>query len=384
MIYTREKLEEIEAATLAPYAAKSGQSRGRKYPEDEHPYRTAFQRDRDRIIHTTAFRRLEYKTQVFVNTEGDYYRTRLTHTLEVAQIARTIARALGANEDLAEAISLAHDLGHTPFGHSGEEALNELMKDRGGFDHNRQSVRIVEELERRYPEFRGLNLTWEVREGMIKHETEYDRSAADGYEPEKAATLEAQIVNVADEIAYNSHDLDDGLRAGILHPDMLQGMELWEELLAAVNVPPGTFDELTRHRIIRKLIGREVTDVVNETSRLLTEYGVRSVEDVRNLGTPIVRFSEELRRKNRALKDFLMRNFYRHYRMVRMSQKAKRMIADLFHAYTSNPAQLPFSVEERACDSDDLACVVCDYIAGMTDRFAIQEHQRLFDPTVQV
>ncbi len=384
MIYTREKLEEIEAATLAPYAAKSGQSRGRKYPEDEHPYRTAFQRDRDRIIHTTAFRRLEYKTQVFVNTEGDYYRTRLTHTLEVAQIARTIARALGANEDLAEAISLAHDLGHTPFGHSGEEALNELMKDRGGFDHNHQSLRIVEELERRYPEFRGLNLTWEVREGMIKHETEYDKSAAVGYEPEKAATLEAQIVNVADEIAYNSHDLDDGLRAGILHPDMLRGMELWEELLAALNVPPGTFDELTRHRLIRKLIGREVTDVVQETSRLLTEHGIRSVDDVRNLGAPIVRFSEELRRKNRALKDFLMRNFYRHYRMVRMSQKAKRMIGDLFHAYMSNPAQLPFSVEERACETGDLACVICDYIAGMTDRFAIQEHQRLFDPTVQV
>ena len=384
MIYTREKLEQIETISLAPYAAKSGQSRRRKYPEDEHPYRTAFQRDRDRIIHTTAFRRLEYKTQVFVNYEGDYYRTRLTHTIEVAQIARTIARALGVNEDLAEAISLAHDLGHTPFGHSGEEALHELMHDRGGFDHNRQSVRIVEELERRYPDFRGLNLTWEVREGMIKHETEYDKGSATGYEPEKAATLEAQIVNVADEIAYNSHDLDDGLRARILHPDMLLGMPLWEEALAQLDMGGASFDELARHRLIRKLIGREVTDVVHETSRLLAQHNVGSVEDVRALGFPIVQFSDELRAKNRILKDFLLKHFYRHYRMVRMSQKARRMIAELFSAYLSNPAQLPTSATEGACDSGDLPCTICDYIAGMTDRFAVQEHQKMFDPAVMV
>ena len=384
MIYTREKLEEIEAAALAPYGAKSGQSRGREYPEDEHTYRTAFQRDRDRIIHTTAFRRLEYKTQVFVNYEGDYYRTRLTHTLEVAQIGRTIARALGANEDLTEAISLAHDLGHTPFGHSGEEALHELMRGHGGFDHNRQSVRIVEELESRYPEFRGLNLTWEVREGMIKHETEYDQGSAIGYEPEKAATLEAQIVNVADEIAYNSHDLDDGLRAGILHPDMLSGMPLWEEALAQLDLGGAPFDELVRHRLIRKLIGREVTDAVYETSRLLTEHRVASVEDVRALGVPVVQFSAELRAKNRTLKDFLLKHFYRHYRMVRMSQKARRMIGDLFHAYNSNPAQLPFSATQGACEEGNLPCIICDYIAGMTDRYAVQEHQKLFDPSVMV
>lgn len=384
MIYTREKLEQIEAASLAPYGAKSGQSRGRKYPEDEHPYRTAFQRDRDRIIHTTAFRRLEYKTQVFVNYEGDYYRTRLTHTLEVSQIARTLARALGLNEDLAEAISLAHDLGHTPFGHSGEEALNTLMRDRGGFDHNHQSLRIVEELEGRYPEFRGLNLTWEVREGMIKHESEYDRGAATGYEPEKAASLEAQIVNVADEIAYNSHDLDDGLRAGILNPGMLRDMALWEELLAQLNLKGEPFDELARHRLIRRLIGIEVTDVVEETSRQLAQNRVNSAEDVRDLGIRIVRFSDELSARNRALKTFLLKEFYRHYRMVRMSQKAQRMIGELFHAYMNNPAQLPPSVSDRACDASDLPCMICDYIAGMTDRYAVEEHQKLFDPAVRV
>jgi len=384
MIYTREKLEQIEATSLAPYGAKSGQSRGRKYPEDEHPYRTAFQRDRDRIIHTTAFRRLEYKTQVFVNYEGDYYRTRLTHTLEVSQIARTLARALGLNEDLAEAISLAHDLGHTPFGHSGEEALNELMRDRGGFDHNHQSLRIVEELEGRYPEFRGLNLTWEVREGMIKHESEYDRGAATGYEPEKAASLEAQIVNVADEIAYNSHDLDDGLRAGILNPDMLRGMALWEELLAQLGLKSEPFDELARHRLIRRLIGIEVTDVVEETSRQLAQNRVNSADDVRDLGIRIVRFSDELGAKNRALKSFLLKEFYRHYRMVRMSQKAQRMIGELFHAYLNTPAQLPFSVSDRTCEAGDLPCIICDYIAGMTDRYAVEEYQKLFDPAVRV
>jgi dGTPase len=383
MFYTRQKLEQIEEASLAPYGCKSGQSRGRKYPEDEHPYRTRFQRDRDRIIHTTAFRRLEYKTQVFVNTEGDYYRTRLTHTLEVAQIARTIARTLGANEDLAEAISLAHDLGHTPFGHSGEEVLHELMLERGGFDHNYHSLRIVEELEKRYPEFPGLNLTWEVREGIVKHETEYDKGTAIGYEPDKAATLEAQIVNVADEIAYNSHDLDDGLRAGILRPEMFQGMALWEELVALLNLGDAPFDELARRRLIRKLIGKEVTDVLEETNRLLEHHRVSSSQDARDLGVPIVRFSEEMKSRNRALKDFLLKNFYRHYRMVRMSQKARRMISDLFHAYLGNPAQLPFRVEDGMSEGD-LPRVVCNYIAGMTDRFAVEEHQKLFDPSMRV
>ncbi len=379
MILWREELERIEAERLAPYAMKSRDSRGRKYPEEEHPYRSAFQRDRDRIVHTTAFRRLEYKTQVFVNYEGDYYRTRLTHTLEVAQIGRTIARALRANEDLVEAIALAHDLGHTPFGHSGEEALHELMLDHGGFDHNRQSLRIVEELEERYPDFRGLNLTWEVREGIIKHRTEYDRGSGLGYEPEKRATLEGQIVNAADEIAYITHDLDDGLRAGLIAPEELAGIALWEEVLDSVGIRGEEFTEMNRHRIIRRLIGFEVTDVIEATNRRLEETGVRSVEEVRALPENVVGFSEEMAAKNRELKDFLMANLYRHYRVMRMAAKAKRFISQLFQAYVSEPRQLPDHIQRRL-EEDNLYRVVCDYIAGMTDRFALEEYKKLFDP----
>ena len=379
MILWREELERLEAERLAPYAMKSRDSRGRKYPEEEHPYRSAFQRDRDRILHTTAFRRLEYKTQVFVNYEGDYYRTRLTHTLEVAQIGRTIARALRANEDLVEAIALAHDLGHTPFGHSGEEALHELMSDHGGFDHNRQSLRIVEELEERYPDFRGLNLTWEVREGIIKHRTEYDQGSGLGYEPEKRATLEGQIVNAADEIAYITHDLDDGLRAGLIAPEELAGIALWEEVLDSVGVRGEAFTEMNRHRIIRRLIGLEVTDVIEATNRRLEETGVRSVEEVRALPENVVGFSEEMAAKNRELKDFLMANLYRHYRVMRMAAKAKRFISQLFQAYVSEPRQLPDHIQRRLRE-DNLYRVVCDYIAGMTDRFALEEYKKLFDP----
>jgi len=379
MILWREELERLEAERLAPYAMKSRDSRGRKYPEEEHPYRSAFQRDRDRIVHTTAFRRLEYKTQVFVNYEGDYYRTRLTHTLEVAQIGRTIARALRANEDLVEAIALAHDLGHTPFGHSGEEALHELMLDHGGFDHNRQSLRIVEELEERYPDFRGLNLTWEVREGIIKHRTEYDRGSGLGYEPEKRATLEGQIVNAADEIAYITHDLDDGLRAGLIAPEELAGIAIWEEVLDSVGVRGEALTEMNRHRIIRRLIGLEVTDVIEATNRRLGETGVQSVEEVRALPENIVGFSEEMAARNRELKDFLMANLYRHYRVMRMAAKAKRFISQLFQAYVSEPRQLPDHIQRRLRE-DNLYRVVCDYIAGMTDRFALEEYKKLFDP----
>ena len=379
MILWREELERLEAERLAPYAMKSRDSRGRKYPEEEHPYRSAFQRDRDRIVHTTAFRRLEYKTQVFVNYEGDYYRTRLTHTLEVAQIGRTIARALRANEDLVEAIALAHDLGHTPFGHSGEEALHELMLDHGGFDHNRQSLRIVEELEERYPDFRGLNLTWEVREGIIKHRTEYDRGSGLGYEPEKRATLEGQIVNAADEIAYITHDLDDGLRAGLIAPEELAGIAIWEEVLDSVGVRGEALTEMNRHRVIRRLIGLEVTDVIEATNRRLGETGVQSVEEVRALPENIVGFSEEMAARNRELKDFLMANLYRHYRVMRMAAKAKRFISQLFQAYVSEPRQLPDHIQRRLRE-DNLYRVVCDYIAGMTDRFALEEYKKLFDP----
>jgi len=380
MLLTREMLEQMEADRLAPYAMKSRDSRGRKYPEEEHPYRTAYQRDRDRIIHTTAFRRLEYKTQVFVIHEGDYYRTRLTHTIETAQIGRTIARALGANEDLVEAICLAHDLGHTPFGHSGEEALNELMRDHGGFDHNRQSLRIVEELEERYPNFKGLNLTWEVREGIAKHITEHDKGKVAGFEPEKSATIEAQIVNAADEIAFNTHDLDDGLRAGLIEPDDLRGIALWDEAMREIGAE---FSEMTRHRIIRYLINAEVTDLIYATQKRLEDLNIRSVEDVRNLPTNIVGFSAEMAEKNRELKDFLMDHLYRHYRVVRMAVKAKRFIAELFNAYLREPSQLPRSIQRRM-EREEPERVICDYIAGMTDRFALEEYKKLFDPYERV
>jgi len=379
MLFTREKLEELEAQILAPYACKSKFTKGRAYPEDESEYRTAFQRDRDRILHTTAFRRLEYKTQVFINYEGDYYRTRLTHTLEVAQIGRTIARALGANEDLVEAICLAHDLGHPPFGHAGEGVLNNLLKDHGGFNHNHQSFRIVTELERRYPDFPGLNLTWEVREGIVKHETEYDVADAAGYNPELRGHLEAQIANVADELAYTAHDLDDGLRSGLITPRMLAGVEIWEVIRESIGWKTNDFDELMRHRVIRKLIGLEVTDVVHTTADTLRQSGVQSVEELQRLPYNVVGFSEPMLRRNRELKDFLFHNLYHHYRVVRMAMKAEEIITALFKAYTREPKVLPPHirswVEERG-----LARAVGDYIAGMTDRFAIEEYQKLFEP----
>ncbi len=302
MIYDRARLEALEDQALAPYGMRSKNSRGRTVPEDEPEYRTAFQRDRDRILHTTAFRRLEYKTQVFINYEGDYYRTRLTHTLEVTQIGRTVARALGANEDLVETICLAHDLGHPPFGHSGETVLSRLMKDHGGFDHNKQSLRIVTHLERRYPDFPGLNLTWEVLEGIVKHETEYDQSDADGFNPELRGHLEAQITNAADELAYTAHDLDDGLRSGMINETMLEGMPIWEIVMKSVGWRGSLDDDLPRHRLIRRLIGLEVNDLVQATDQRIRESGVRSVEDLQRLPYNVVGFSEEMHRRNRVLK----------------------------------------------------------------------------------
>jgi dGTPase len=382
MLITREQLEAFEDQTLAPYGMRSSMTKGRAYPEDEPSYRTVFQRDRDRILHTTAFRRLEYKTQVFIITEGDYYRTRLTHTLEVAQIGRTVARALGANEDLIEAICLAHDLGHPPFGHAGERALAKLMSDHGGFDHNRQSLRIVTELERRYPDFPGLNLTWEVREGIVKHETEYDVSDAADYNPEKRGNLETQIANAADELAYTAHDLDDGLRSGLLQPGQLAGLDLWEHLRDSIGWHGDSLDELTRHRLIRRLIGIEVTDLVQTTSAALEANGVSSVEDLQRLPHNVVSFSDELSAMNRQLKDFLYQNMYRHHRVFRMQVKAEQILSDLFRAYTNNPEILPRHVQEKAHKAD-LFRVVTDYIAGMTDRFALDEHSKLFDPKVR-
>jgi dGTPase len=386
MLYDREHLEELEARSLAPYALCSGASRGRVYPDREPDYRTAFQRDRDRIIHTTAFRRLEYKTQVFVISEGDYYRTRLTHTLEVAQIGRTLARALGVNEDLAEAICLGHDLGHPAFGHSGEQTLNSLVADHGGFDHNRQTLRIVEQLERRFPGWPGLNLTWEVREGLVKHETEYDVSDASGYDPDLACSLEGQIANVADELAYTAHDLDDGLRSELISPLDLQNVSLWNQLMEHLGLDPcAALTELDRHRLIRKLIGRGVTDTVETTIQRLHDEGIDSIDKLRALGRPIIGFSEEVEIRIKELKAFLYQRLYRHWRVMRMSAKANRVLRALFEAYTTEPAQLPNSVQDRIDASEEpMERLVCDYIAGMTDRFALDEHARLFDPSVRV
>ncbi len=383
MIFTREQIEDNEDRTLAAYGMRSRQSRGRVFAETEHPYRSAYQRDRDRIIHTTAFRRLEYKTQVFVNTEGDYYRTRLTHTLEVAQIGRTLARALGANEDLTEAVCLVHDIGHPPFGHSGERALDTLMDTYGGFDHNQQALRIVEILERRYPEWPGLNLTYEVREGIVKHETEYDVSYAQGFEPHKRGLLEAQIANAADEIAYNAHDLDDGLRAGLFTPADLDGLEVWERVKRSVGWNGRDFNELWRHRLIRRLIGLEVTDVINATEERLHAANVQSTADLQALDHNVLGFSTEQKSINRGLKDFLYQRMYSHSRVVRMQTKADRLLGELFAAYVAEPRQLPESAQPRI-DSDGLQRAVCDYVAGMTDRFALDEHAKMFDPNVRV
>lgn len=382
MIFTRQQLEELEDQFLAPYGLRSKDSKGRKFPEDEPDYRTVFQRDRDRILHTTAFRRLEYKTQVFINYEGDYYRTRLTHTLEVAQIGRSIARALGANEDLVETICLAHDLGHPPFGHSGERELAKLMLDFGGFDHNQHSFRIVTQLEKRYPEFDGLNLTWEVLEGIVKHETEYDISDAEDFNPNIRGHLEAQIANVADELAYSAHDLDDGLRSGLISPNQLAGISLWEVINESIGRRrTDVLDELTRHRLIRRLINIEVTDLVQSSDRMIRRSNIRSVEDLQKLPYNVVGFSEDMHRRNRELKDFLFENLYNHYRVVRMSVKAERIIKSLYEAFTDEPTILPENFQ------DDIGKIgiektVCFYIAGMTDRYAINEYKKIFDPEV--
>ena len=380
MFFERHKLEDLEDRQLAPYAVRSGASRGRAYLDDEPEYRTAFQRDRDRVLHTTAFRRLEHKTQVFIIYEGDYFRTRLTHTLEVAQIGRTIARALGANEDLVEVICLAHDLGHSPFGHSGEVALARLMKDAGGFDHNRQSLRIVTELEQRYPEFPGLNLTWEVREGMVKHESEYDIADAREYDPSLRGNLETQIANVADELAYTTHDLDDGLRSAMINPQMLDGLALWEVLRETFNWRGPELVDLERHRMIRELVGLMVTDVIHATDQRLRASDVRSPADIQRLHANLVGHSEEMQRRHRELKDFLFKNLYSHFRVLRMAVKAERVIADLFNAYRAEPAILPTGMQ-LVVEKRGLERTICDYIAGMTDRFAIEEHRKLFDPT---
>ncbi len=372
-------------AHLTSYAMRSSGSRGRRHAEPEHPFRPAFQRDRDRIIHSVAFRRLEYKTQVFVNSEGDYYRTRLTHTMEAAQIARTIARVLRLNEDLAEAAALAHDLGHTPFGHAGERILNDLMKPHGGFEHNAQSLRIVDWLEERYPRFRGLNLTWELREGIVKHSPPYDRPLARDFNPGQAPCLEIQIVDYADEIAYNSHDIDDGLHSGLLDPEEVGRVTLWREALAAVQAKyPDAGVHVLRYQAIRRLIDRFVTDLIATVRERLAAEQVVRVDDVRRYARPLVTLSPEMEERRLELKAFLMEKLYQHHRVVRMMIKAQRVIAELFNTYMAAPEQLPPHIAQRTREGEPIARVVADYIAGMTDRFALDEHRKLFDPHERV
>lgn len=378
---SRVQYEEKELSLLAPYAMKSKESLGRIHPEKECPMRTAFQRDMSRIVHSTAFRRLEYKTQVFVNHEGDYFRTRLTHTLEVSQIARGVARILGLNEDLAMAISFAHDLGHTPFGHPGEIALNKIMKDDGGFEHNIQSYRVVTELEERYPDFKGLNLSYEVLEGIVKHSTVYDTpKEVKGFKDMGHPTLEAQIVNLADEIAFMNHDLDDGLQCGMLTIEALNEVKLWAEAMQDVNRRmPGASDKVKRSRTVSYLIGALISDAAKETKTRIAEASIKTLEDVRKRGKHIVSFSDSMKKKTEVAKAYLFENLYHHWRVVRMAEKAGVVINDLFLAYTKNPRTLPNDFFERI-DKENAKKHICDYIAGMTDRFAIQEHKKLFDP----
>ncbi|MBI5872913.1 MAG: deoxyguanosinetriphosphate triphosphohydrolase [Candidatus Omnitrophica bacterium] len=377
---------ELEDNILAPYAMKSKDSRGRKHREEEHPYRSPYQRDRDRIIHSAAFRRLEYKTQVFVNHEGDYYRTRLTHSLEVSQIARTIAKTLRLNEELAEALSLAHDLGHTPFGHAGEEILNELMAGHGGFEHNLHTLKIVDELEERYPDFPGLNLSWETREGIVKHRTEYDKAKIPkDLEPGLMPTLEAQIVDIADEIAYDNHDLDDGLTSGLIQETSLEKIGFWQQAREEIeNKHPDIRNPKRRYQIIRKLIAVLVDDVITESQKKLKNNGILDTSAVKLFPERLIDFSEGLKVRRKPLREFLQTGLYRHYRVNRMSDKARRFIRMLFCAYIDNTSMLPEELQGKINEKYDKFRVVCDYIASMTDRYALDEYEKLFNPYKKV
>jgi dGTPase len=376
---------------LADYAVVDAVSRGRRHPEPPPSYRSEFQRDRDRIIHAAAFRRLEYKTQVFVNHEGDLFRTRLTHSIEVAQIARSIARALHLNEDLTEAISLAHDLGHTPFGHAGQDALNDCMKEYGGFEHNLQSLRVVDELEEKYADFPGLNLSFETREGILKHCSL--KNAADLGElgerflNKQQPSLEAQLTNLADEVAYNSHDVDDGLRAELISIQQLREISLFNEQYEEVrNRYPNLSQRRVIHEVVRRLINGQVVDLVQTSTRLLAQHAPPDLEAVRRQQQPLIAFSDEMRERNLQLKRFLRNHLYRHYRVHRMSAKAVRVIRDLFTAFFADPRLLPLETQHKVAEQQQLhgdrgqARGVADYIAGMTDRYAIKEHQRVYNP----
>lgn len=381
MPLTRSELEERERVTLAPYAQLSAETRGRVYDEPPPEWRTHYQRDRDRIIHSRAFRRLEYKTQVFLNGTGDHLRTRLTHTMEVAAIARNVARALHLNEDLAEAIALAHDLGHAPFGHTGEHILNRLMRQHGGFEHNCQSVRIVEELEQKYPGFPGLNLTWEVREGLSKHQTSYDHPVQKRVFAARRCSLEAQVANLADEIAYYSHDLDDGLDAGLLNEQHLfKHVTLWRRAATTVKREHGELpDECRRYFIIRCLIDTAVRDVVFTSEKLIRSSGINSADDARKWPNALVSYSSEHRTLNLELRDYLFRNLYLNPAVREPNLRAARMLENLFKFYLAHPEELGEQARKRI-EKCGLHRAVCDYVAGMTDRYVILEYQRLIGP----
>ena len=372
---------------LAPFACDPARSRGRRHPEPDAPTRTAFQRDRDRIVHSTAFRRLVYKTQVFLNHEGDLFRTRLTHSLEVAQLGRSIARALQLNEDLVEAIALAHDLGHTPFGHAGQEALNDCMAEHGGFEHNLQSLRVVDELEERYPQYDGLNLCFETREGILKHCSQANAQAIEAREPDGVArrfldrrqpSLEAQLCNLADEIAYNAHDIDDGVRSGLLHLAQLEEVPLFNDLrLAVLTEHPQLQGRRLLYEAIRRMLSEQVYDVIDATRRAIDATQPADAQQAR-AGAPLVVFSAAMRERSRQLKRFLFRNLYRHAKVMQTTELARRVVQELFERYLEQPAEMPAGFAARS----DRARAVADYIAGMTDRFAAREHARLTGETL--
>lgn len=378
-----------DPCNLAPYAAHDSSTLGRLYPEELPEYRSAFQRDRDRIVHSTAFRRLEYKTQVFVNHEGDLYRTRLTHSIEVAQISRSIARTLRLNEDLTEAIALAHDLGHTPFGHAGQDVLNRCMAPYGGFEHNFQSLRVVDHLEEKYAKFSGLNLTFESREGILKHcsiaNAKDVGAVGERFINQTQPSLEAQLVNLADQIAYNNHDVDDGLRAGLLTIEQLKEVSLFrEQYESVIQQHPELNQRRTIHEVVRRMINRLVVDLIETSQNNISSANPDNIETVRNHPSPLIQFSSEQAGLNRELKQFLRENLYRHHRVVGMSAKAERILAELFEAFMEESRLLPDepyreimgeSPEQR---EQSCARIVADYIAGMTDRYALSEHQRLF------
>lgn len=370
-----------ERPDMAPYACTSAASLGRRYLEASSDARPAFERDRDRIIHCAAFRRLEYKTQVFLNHEGDYYRTRLTHSLEVAQIGTAIARRLRLNEDLTGALALAHDLGHTPFGHTGEEVLNQLMQGYGGFEHNYQSFRVVDELEERYPEFDGLNLSWEVREGILKHSSPHDlpTTILDEFLPGTVPSIEAQLINYADEIAYNNHDIDDGLKSGYLTLDMLKEVELWNRMASRVRERYPTIDDKRLvARTISSLIGMQLTDICEMTYTTIQQFRITSLADLRRVNRVLVHFSPQVEEESLALKKFLKERLYRHHKVDKMRVKAEHVLTRLFEAYVKRPNLLSPKYHRRI-EQNGVERTVADYLAGMTDRYALDDYKTLFE-----